>query len=91
MPRAPRAGSTALVEHGVGSGGQAQAAEWYYLSAEQGNAAAQCHLATVYFQGRGVEQDRAKALAWYCASAQQGNLEAQSMLNTICGALIDDL
>ncbi|SFU57770.1 tetratricopeptide repeat-containing serine protease family protein [Nitrosospira multiformis] len=45
--------------------------------AEQGNAAAQRDLGSMYHHGEGVLQDEAKAIEWYQKAAEQGDAEAQ--------------
>ncbi len=40
------------------------AREWFYLSALQGNAAAQMNLAYLYAHGYGVEADEQEAARW---------------------------
>jgi hypothetical protein len=44
--------------------------------ADEGSAAAQCKLGTMYEDGRGVHQDDRLALTWYRKSAEQGCPEA---------------
>jgi TPR repeat protein len=56
------------------------AATIFSAAAEQGHAAAQCKLGTVYFEGDGVPKDFAKAMEWYEKSAEQGYVVAQSSL-----------
>lgn len=41
-----------------------QAVYWFQLAAEQGDAAAQCNLATCYLKGQGVSADREEAIRW---------------------------
>jgi len=53
------------------------AAHWYQLAAEQGLAAAQFNLGTLYFQGQGVPKDYVTALHWYQLAANQGLAAAQ--------------
>jgi TPR repeat protein len=47
------------------------------ISAEQGNAKAQCELGYMYDFGQGVPQDYKKAIRWYRKAAEQGYAEAQ--------------
>jgi uncharacterized protein len=51
--------------------------------AEQGNAPAQYHLGTRYFQGAGVPQDDAEALKWFRRSADQDNADGQGALGSM--------
>ena len=48
-----------------------KAVYWFTLAAEQGDAAAQCNLATCYLKGQGVEQNRPEAIRWYEQAAQR--------------------
>jgi TPR repeat protein len=48
--------------------------------AEQGHRKAQALLGDRYFNGDGVELDRADAVKWYRKAAEQGNASAQEML-----------
>jgi len=45
--------------------------------AEQGNAAAQYQLGTLYAEGKGVAQSDATAVEWFKKAAEQGNAPAQ--------------
>jgi len=51
--------------------------------AEQGYAAAQYNLGTLYFQGHGVQKDETKALEWSTKAAQQGYATAQYNLGML--------
>ena len=51
--------------------------------AEQGDAAAQAILGTMYSLGEGVPQDHAGALKWYHKAAAQEDVLAQSFLSVI--------
>jgi TPR repeat protein len=53
------------------------------LSAQQGNAIAQCNLGVMYGMGRGVPQDYAEALKWIRLSAAQGYANAQCGLGVM--------
>ena len=57
-----------------------EAARWYRLAAEQGNAGAQVNLGFMYYQGEGVPEDDAEAMRWYQLAAEQGEVVAQSNL-----------
>jgi hypothetical protein len=61
----------------------AEAAKWYHLAAEQGDADAQNNLGTMYDTGEGVPQDYAEAAKWYRLAAEQGDADAQLNLGTI--------
>ena len=51
-----------------------------FAKAEQGDAKAQCQLASRYQYGNGVEQSDEEAAKWYRKAAEQGNVEAQFRL-----------
>ena len=53
--------------------------------ANQGEAAAQNNLGTMYNDGRGVPQDYLEAVKWYCLAADQGNVNAQLNLGLMYG------
>jgi len=55
-------------------------AERYRHAAEKGDAAAQINLGNVYWDGKGVEQDREKAAMWYRRAADQGHATGQQNL-----------
>jgi TPR repeat protein len=55
----------------------AKALELWKPLAEQGNAAAQYQLGTLYAEGKGVQQSDATAVAWFARAANQGNAAAQ--------------
>nr|ADI23834.1 FOG: TPR repeat, SEL1 subfamily [uncultured gamma proteobacterium HF4000_48E10] len=57
--------------------GDAEAARWYRLAAEQGHAAAQSRLGDFYQFGYGVQRDYADAVRWHRAAAEQGGVVAQ--------------
>lgn len=57
-----------------------EAARWYRLAAEQGNAIAQSNLGSMYANGEGVLQGYVEAVRWYRAAAKQRNALAQFML-----------
>lgn len=59
-----------------------EAARWFSLAAEAGDAIGQRNLGTLYFKGEGgVEQDDAAALELYRLAAEQGDAAAQDMLS----------
>lgn len=55
----------------------AKAVEMWRPLADKGNADAQFHLATLYAEGNGVEQNDATAFAWFQRAANQGHAGAQ--------------
>ena len=57
--------------------GDAEAARWYRLAAEQGHAAAQSRLGDFHQVGYGVPQDYAEAVRWHRSAAEQGDAVAQ--------------
>jgi TPR repeat protein len=61
----------------------ALAAIWYHRASDQGNIAAQMHLADLYFYGRGVTRDMAQAVALYRKAAEQGDAGAQAKLGLL--------
>jgi TPR repeat protein len=57
-----------------------QSAEWYRKAAEQGHAAAQAALGSLYLAGEGVSQDYSLALHWLQKAARKGDDVAQYAL-----------
>src|SRR5436190_1260196 len=57
-----------------------KALEYYKLSANQNNDAAQNNLGYMYQNGLGVEKDYMKAIEYYQLSAEQNNAAAQNNL-----------
>ena len=57
-----------------------EAAKWYRMAAEQGDAAGEYNLGLAYDNGQGVPQDYAEAVKWYGEAAEQGYAWAQSNL-----------
>ena len=57
--------------------GDAEAAKWYQMAAEQGDSGAQYNLGVMYRDGRGVPQDYAEAGEWFLKAAEQGIAAAQ--------------
>ena len=57
-----------------------KAAQYYKLSADQGDADAQNNLALMYYYERCVKQDYKKASKYYKLAADQGNAQAQNSL-----------
>jgi TPR repeat protein len=54
-----------------------QAARWYRVAAEQGDASAQNNLGVMYANGQGLGQDDVAAVFWYTQAAEQGHALAQ--------------
>eukprot|EP01043_Picozoa_sp_COSAG02_P058352 COSAG02_NODE_7248_length_3097_cov_22.393596_1_plen_490_part_00 len=52
----------------------------YRMMATQGDSEAQYKLGNCYYQGRGVEEDKAEAVKWYQRAAEQGHSAAQCRL-----------
>ena len=48
-----------------------EAAKWYRLAAEQGNATAQSNLGSMYYSGEGVPQDYVQAYMWVSLAASR--------------------
>lgn len=59
------------------------AAMWYRKAAEQGHVKAQTSLASMYFYGEGLAEDRVEGLKWYRKAAEQGDALASSSLGRI--------
>ena len=57
-----------------------EAAKWYRLAAEQGDANAQYVLGVLYENGLGVEQSNTEAAKWYRKAAEQGDTFAAKRL-----------
>lgn len=55
---------------------EVHAAEYFRRAAEKGNASGMFCLGKLYWNGKGVKQDRAKALAYFRKAAENGNVEA---------------
>jgi len=53
-----------------------QAAHWYQIAAQAGDAVAQTLLATMYLHGQGVARDLVRAFAWYDSAAAGGQINA---------------
>lgn len=54
-----------------------EAAHWFKLSAEQGNAKSKTFLGLLYFSGEGVQRDHAEGLRWIKLAADQGDPDGQ--------------
>ena len=61
----------------------AEALHWYRLSADNGNARAQCNLGLMYEKGLGVAQDFKKAFEWYQKASESGNPNAKAFLGDL--------
>lgn len=57
-----------------------EAARWFRLAAEQGDARAQTNLASLYRTGRGVERDDVEAVNWLVKAAEQRHPRAMYLL-----------
>ncbi len=67
----------------------AQALEWFRMSATQGNPAGEYNLGLMYLNGRGVAIDNTQAVKWLTQSALHGQSDAQLMLGLIDSAGVD--
>jgi TPR repeat protein len=70
---------SALIVSGCAAGSGKNVIE-LQQAAEQGNAQAQAHLASMYEQGEGVPKNLKMALHWYTEAAERGNAFAQGTL-----------
>jgi len=57
-----------------------EAAKWYRLAGEQGDALAQTRLGFMYEMGKGGSQNFAEAAKWLRLAAEQGRVAAQNSL-----------
>lgn len=64
-------------------GDYVEAAKWYRMVAEQGNAIAQHNLGVMYSKGEGVPENDAEGVKWYRRAAEQGYAYAQLALGTM--------
>src|SRR5262249_26016362 len=55
----------------------AEAARWFRLAADQGDAVAEYNLGLMYSEGQAVPQDYAEAAKWYRLAADQRYAQAQ--------------
>ncbi len=62
------------------SGDFEKARQLWLIASQQGNAAAQINLGTLYAKGLGVPQNDVEALKWFRMAAMQGDAKAQSYL-----------
>ena len=63
--------------------GGAEAAKWFRLAADQGDATSQHNLGALYFSGTGVPQNRGEAAKWYRLAAKQGYVDSQFNLGVM--------
>ncbi len=54
--------------------------QWYYKAAKQGDSDAQFYIASCYYKGDDVAEDKAEAVKWYRKAADQGHAKAQNTL-----------
>jgi hypothetical protein len=76
------------VEDGVAAykrGDYATALQVWRPLAEQGDARAQRHIGSMYFEGKGLPQDDVEAVRWWRLAAEQGEAGAQLMLGAAYG------
>jgi TPR repeat protein len=52
-----------------------EAAKWYQMAAEKGQAGAQYQLGYMYYAGKGVSQDNVQAYMWFALAAAQGQTD----------------
>lgn len=64
-------------------GDYARAYEIWLPLAGEGHAEAQSRLGTLYFWGRGTDQNWVEAVRWYRLAAEQGHVEAQLILGDL--------
>jgi uncharacterized protein len=57
-----------------------EAARYYQLAADQGNATAQCYLGVCYGNGTGVTKNEVEAARYYQLAADQGHADAQNKI-----------
>ena len=69
-----------LAHEGRIPGGSKECARWYSLCSEMGYPAADFNLATMYYEGDGVERDVEKAFALYSKVAETGDGDACMMV-----------
>ncbi|KAG0052883.1 hypothetical protein BGZ89_003060 [Linnemannia elongata] len=64
-------------DFGLDLGSQLKIKEWFMDAANQGLTHAQCCMAFMYEDGRGVDKDDSKAFQWYLKAAEQGDETAK--------------
>lgn len=69
-------------EHGVFGGikDEKLAADWYLKAAQSGHGNAQFNIATLYWNGRGIEKNQAEAIRWWGEASKNGVLNATNNL-----------
>ena len=67
-----------------------EAAKWYRLAAEQGNARAQFNLGVMYENGEGVAQDLIRAHMWWNIAAANGDDDAREARDDIAKEMTAD-
>lgn len=72
-----------MIEDGTFSFKQSysEAVTWHQMAAKQGDDNSQYHLALMYENGVGVEQNEAMAMLWFRKAADQGNPRAKTRLD----------
>jgi S1-C subfamily serine protease len=60
-----------------------QAAHWYRLAAEQGDADEQYEVGHLYYTGQGVPQDYRQSAYWWRLAAEQGHANARTNLGVL--------
>ncbi len=68
----------------------AEAARWYQLAAEQGDAWAQRLLGDMYYLGRGVPRDYVQAHMWFNLAAAQGDTDAVRLRDDVATSMMPD-
>lgn len=70
-----------------------EAFEWFRKAADRGNDDAKYNLGKCYYDGYGVEADKATAVKWFALAAEQSHAAANYMLGlcyeTACGTSMD--
>ena len=67
-----------------------EAAKWYRLAADHGDASAQFNLGVMYANGQGVPQDHVLAHMWFNLSAAQGDEDAVENRDRAAGLMTPD-
>jgi len=63
--------------------GEKKACYWYTKAAKQGHADAQNNLGSLFYNAKGVSENRTKAKYWYKKAAKQGHKMAERNLNRL--------
>lgn len=64
--------------------GDAEAYSWAIKAAAHGDPRAQTFLGRCFYDGRGVEENKAEAVRWFHLAAEQGDAKAQALLGLCC-------